>query len=595
MWKSSIAISLSICAGASVFNTAALAEPTTAIAFEERALNAGLGFNHVQLLGRPWAVMGTGGVAADFNNDGWTDLYAIGGGDTFDGLFINQGIGADGRVQFQNQAAAWGVRTRHYGFGGSAADYDLDGDLDLFVTSFGDPAGPDRIGQHKLYRNDLQPDGTRVFTDVAKQAGVNQLLPNIVDGLSSCWGDPDMDGDLDLFVSGYNINYASNRMYRNDGDGTFTDVTVAWGLDVIGCSGISPGFVDLYGNGKPDLLIVGDTGTSEVFINRGPDENGVPNFILRTNFFGGVETANGMGSAVGDLNRDGRIDWYVSSIYFSTTGGPGNVLMLQNQDRSFTNVATEVGVDEGQWCWGVLMVDFDHDRDLDLAEVNGWPGSFTGKPPKLYEQTGPMQFANVATDSGFSKIGEGRGLVNADFDNDGDQDTVSFNVGGWLHYYENTLLMPGQPVPADANWLRVDLDTSRRPSLAPDGIHASVTIFAGGDEQLLCVDGGFNEASQGEVDAHAGLGDATVADWIRISWPDGTKTTLENVPANQILTVRAPAFAADLNDDGLLDLGDIVSLVERYLTGSRTADINGNGIVDQADLTLFVSQFRTGK
>jgi len=589
MWKSSMVIGLSVCAGVPALSVSAHAQ--TRIAFEERALDAGLGFNHIQLLARPWAVMGTGGVAADFNNDGWTDLYAIGGGDTFDGLFINQGIGADGRVHFENQAAAWGVRTRHFGFGASSADYDRDGDLDLYVTSFGDPAGTERIGQHKLYRNDLQPDGSRVFTDVATEAGVNRLLPNIVDGLSSCWGDPDQDGDPDLFVSGYNINVAANRMFRNDGDGTFTDTTVAWGLDVVGCSGLAPSFVDLYGNGRPDLVVVGDTGTSEVFINRGVDENGVPDFVNRTVFFQGVETANGMGSAVGDLDGDGRLDMYVSSIYFSTIGGPGNVLLMQNADRSFTNVATQVGVDQGYWCWGVVMADWDHDRDLDLAEVNGWPGSYTGKPPRVYEQTGPMQFADVAAESGFSKPGEGRGLVNADFDNDGDQDAVSFNVGGWLHYYENLLLMPGQPVRADANWLRIELDTSERASLAPQGVHAKVQIFAGGDTQLVSIDGGFSEASQGEVGAHAGLGDATTADWVRISWPDGSKTTIENVAANQILTVRATAYAADLNDDGVLDLGDIYTLVERFMAGSLSADINGNGILDQPDLIKFVSQF----
>ncbi|MFT5423165.1 MAG: hypothetical protein ACI89L_000939 [Phycisphaerales bacterium] len=563
------------------------------MAFEERALDAGLGFNHVQLLGRPWAVMGTGGVAADFNNDGWTDLYTIGGGDTFDALFINQGIGQGGRVQFENQAAAWGVRTRHYGYGASAADYDLDGDLDLFVTSFGDPAETNRIGQHKLYRNDLQPDGSRVFTDVAKQAGVNRLLPGIVDGLSSCWGDPDQDGDLDLFVTGYDINVAANRMFRNNGEGTFTDVTVAWGLDVVGCSGLAPSFVDLYGNGRADLIVIGDTGTSEIFINRGLDENGVPDFVNRTTFFQGVETANGMGSAVGDLDGDGRLDMYVSSIYFDTIGGPGNVLLMQNADRSFTNIAAQVGVDQGYWCWGVLMVDWDHDRDLDIAEVNGWPGSYTGKPPKLYEQTAPMQFTDVAAESGLGKPGEGRGLVNADFDNDGDQDAVSFNVGGWLHYYENTLLMPQQPVPADANWLRIELDTSGRERLAPQGIHATVRVFAGGVEQMLSIDGGFSECSQGEVGAHAGLGDATTVDWVRVSWPDGSKTTIENVSANQILEVRAPAFAADLNDDGVLDLGDIYTLIERFMAGSLTADINGNGILDQPDLIKFVSQFLT--
>jgi len=592
MWKSLNGIVLSVCAGMVVGLPATAGEPTTAIAFEERAFSAGILFRHVQLAGRPWAVYGTGGVAADFNNDGWTDLYVIGGGDTYDALFINQGINpSTQRVWFADKSRDWGVRTRHYGYGGSAADYDNDGDLDLFVTSYGDPSSGERNGQHKLYRNDLLPDGSRVFTDVAAQAGVHQMLPGEAVGLGSAWGDPDLDGDLDLYVSGYPQDLVGNRMFRNNADGTFTDVTNFWGLNFTGVSGFVPGFVDMSRNGRPDLLLVADTGTSCYFVNKGLNEQGVPEFADRTALVDDLTTANGMGSAVGDLNKDGRLDWYVSSIYWDSTNGPGNLLMMQNQDRTFTNVAYETGVADGRWGWGVLMTDFDHDRDLDLAEVNGWPVTFANQPPQLFEQTGPMAFSNVYQESGFNTISEGRGLVNADFDNDGDQDMVVFNVGQFLNYYENQLLTPGQPVPADRNWLRIDLDTQARDSLPPMGMHAAIVVSAGGEEQLLSIDGGFNMCSQGEIGAHVGLGDATRADWVRIEWMDGSNTTILDVDANRVLTVRATAHAADLNNDGVLDLADVYELVERFMAGSLTADVNGNGLLENNDLTRFVDQF----
>ncbi|MFG0307363.1 MAG: FG-GAP repeat domain-containing protein, partial [Phycisphaerales bacterium JB040] len=297
-------IVLSACAGMMVGTTARAEEPTTGILFEERAFSAGILFKHVQLSGRPWAVYGTGGVAGDFNNDGWADLFVLGGGDTRDALFINKGINpATGRVWFQDQSSAWGVRLQHYGYAASAADYDNDGDLDLYVTSYGDPASGERNGQHKLYRNDLLPDGSRVFTNVAEQAGVHLMLPGEVVGMGSAWGDPDLDGDLDLFVSGYPQDLAANRMFRNNSDGTFTDVTTAWGLNFTGVSGFVPGFVDMSRNGRPDLLLVADTGTSCYFVNRGVNELGVPDFADRTGLVDDLTTANGMGSAVGDLNK----------------------------------------------------------------------------------------------------------------------------------------------------------------------------------------------------------------------------------------------------------------------------------------------------
>ncbi len=538
-----------------------------------------------------YGFMAAGGVAADFNNDGYTDLFVLGGPQRRDAMFINNGVDADGNFSFTDEVDQWDLPPAHHSFGASAADFDNDGYLDLFVTSYGPGTQQAAAGYHKLYHNNgPDNDGNWSFTDIAAASGCNVLVPGLADGTSSTWGDFDLDGDLDLMVGCYHRAAYGNRLYRNDGPDGFgglllTDVTDEVGLRAL-MSGLAPAFVDMTGDHYPEMLMAADSGSSQYFVNDGDST-----FTNRTSTAEDLGTANGMGVAVGDLNSDGRLDWYVSSSYFQNTGGPGNVLMIQNPDGSFTNIAPGTPVHDGGWGWGVLMVDLNHDRLLDLVETNGFSGEWTVEQSYLYINQGELNFVEQALALGFVHTGQGRGLINADFDNDGDQDMVLFASGEPLSIFRNNLLTPGDPVPAGANWLRMEFDTRARPGLAPHGMHARAWLHTGDRAELLTVDGGTSYASQGEIGCHAGLGDVDVVDYIRIEWNDGTVTTLGDVAANQILRVAAPFNPADYDGSGSLDFADVQMFLNGYAARSMTSDHNADWNLDVYDLLMFLRDF----
>ncbi|GAB4386277.1 MAG: hypothetical protein Kow0022_14790 [Phycisphaerales bacterium] len=538
-----------------------------------------------------YGFMGAGGLAADFNNDGFTDLFVLGGPNRPDALFINNGLDANGDFSFTDQAEAWGLVGAHHSFGCSAADFNNDGLLDLFVTSYGPGDQAPSPGFHKLYRNNgPDADGNWSFTDIAAESGCSVLVPGLADGTGSAWGDFDLDGDLDLMVACYHRTAYGNRLYRNDGPDGFggvilTDVTDAAGLHFM-MSGFVPGFVDMNHDRYPDLLMVADSGTSRYFIN-----NGDGTFTDRTSWAEDLSGANGMGSAVGDLNGDGLLDWYVSGSYYDFLRGPGNVLMIQNADGTFSNIAPGTPIQDGGWGWGVLMVDLNHDRLVDLVETNGFGGSYGNEQSYLYINQGDLQFVERALEVGFVHMGEGRGLINADFDNDGDEDLVVFATGEPLAIFENHLLEPGQPVPAGAHWLRIEFDTRARDALAPFGMHTLVRLVTGQRQEIVVVDGGFNHCSQGEIGCHAGLGDVEVVDYVRIEWPDGTFMTLADVPADQILRVVAPFNPADYDGSGTLDFLDVHAFIKGYTSGSMSSDHNGDWRLDVFDLLAFLNDF----
>ncbi len=524
-----------------------------------------------------------GGCVGDFNNDGWQDLFVL-GGDQPDKLFINQRDGT-----FTDQAAAWGVAVTHVGSGAIAVDYNKDGWTDIYVTSIG-PRGATTISQHKLYRN----RGNGSFENVATSAGLHRTSTVVPDGFGATFGDYDLDGDLDCAVAGWILNNSgANRVFRNNGNNTYTDVSVTVTVPRVTMTtmqGFSPRFIDTDGDRYPELLWTNDIGTSRYWRN-----NANSTFTDITAASGTGLDADGMGAAFGDFNLDGRPDWYVTSIYTDTqvtptVPGTGNMLYMNNGNHSFTESSLPTGVKESGWGWGTVAIDFDHNGREDLIATNGWDiafwnGLFLNDPTYLFLQNAPMQFDDLAGACGINHTGQGRGLVTFDYDNDGDQDVVIFVYTGTLTLYRNDLTGPTK------NWLRVFLDTSGRSALAAEGIGARVIVNPASNAQYRWITAGANYLGNSERSAHFGLV-AQPSVSLRIEWPNGTTSEFFNVGANQ--TIRVRACEADADSSGTVGVNDLFLYLDRWFAQTTSADVDFSRVVDLDDLWRYIDAWFAG-
>ena len=503
------------------------------------------GINYVQgpaLTERSLAtvIVHTGGAAAgDFDGDGWTDLFVT-RSDNTDILYRNLGNGqfADvtsssfgtSPIRTSTNAPAWG-------------DIDNDGDLDLYVSVVGQ-------NQHLLYIN--QGDGTFTEQAVLRGAGVgNGTDPIYGSGISL--GDYDRDGYLDMFVAEWRPGsifrepfYA--RLLHNRGaaaPGEFTDQTFAAGVTKEVAPGVfignsmsfSPRFADLDGDRHPDLVITGDNKSSQLFWN-----NGDGTFSDGTEAAGIATGLNDMGSAIGDIDGDGRLDWFITDIFRHDGSVPanenGNRLWHNDGNRQFSDQTTAAGVRNAHWGWGTAMFDYDNDGDLDIGATNGFvsfPGFFND-PTKLFENDGTGVFTEVGGTVGFDHVGQGRGLLTFDYDNDGDLDVFLANNGEQPVLYRND---GGN----DNGFLRIDLEgtLSNR-----DGIGALIRVTPDLDEPASFivreVDAGTHYLSQSEFTAHFGLGnDVTTIDEVVIEWPSGITQRLTDLDINMKITVTETA------------------------------------------------------
>ena len=519
--------------------------------------------------------MAGGAAAGDFDRDGDQDLFVPGGPSGTDQLYINDGSG-----HFQDRAADWGVDAaglRHTG--AAVGDFNDDGYLDIYVTAVIIQGSPN-TALNRLYKNN--GDGT--FTDIASSAGVQINPHQLNDSFGSAFGDYDLDGDLDLFVAGWT---GGNTLYRNNGDETFTPqpASVFNGDVVDSLRGFSPRFCDVSGDGWPDLLVGGDFFSSRVYINQG---NGT--FTNETAAWGAGLDSNGMGSTVGDFNNDGLFDWYVTSrIQLAGDDGSGNMLYV-NRDGFFEERSHPAGVNLGGWGWGTDAIDFDNDGWQDIAATNGFPPPFLHDPTTIWiNQHDPdCLFTNGTQAVGVTHTGQGRGLLTFDADSDGDRDLLIVSSGEPLTYYRNDL------TGGDTNAVTLLFDTSGEPALAPDGFGVHVELDSDGLTQYRELDGGCNYLSQSELSLHFGLAGAPAADVIRITWPGGAPTTLVNVPPGRYTITARHACPVDWNTDGTLDLQDVTAWINGFLAHHPQADLSIDGVYDLTDLALFVTQFLAG-
>ncbi|MCA9284963.1 MAG: CRTAC1 family protein [Phycisphaerales bacterium] len=528
-----------------------------------------------------------GATIGDFNNDGWQDLFVVkgGAGGAPDRLFINNGDGT-----FTDQAAAWGLTAAHKGKGCAVGDFNNDGWLDLFVGS----AGPWNLsngapGYNKLYRNN--GDGT--FTDIAVSAGVNVPNAGSQGAWGAAWGDYDLDGDLDLVHCGWVGSQMYNILFRNNGDETFTNVSTIAGVFPQGQTqaAFSASFADMNGDTYPELMVVGDFGCAGYIGSRYYRNNGDGTFTDLTAASGTNLEKNGMGQTLGDFDGDGDLDWYATTIQ-GFCSGDHNRLYRNLGGNQFVDYATPAGVGAGGYGWGAIAADVNNDGLLDLGETND--DAVGATMTRLWINDGDNTFTEMSAAAGLVHGGKGRTMVHFDYDNDGDQDVVLTVFSGQLSLFRNDL-----PAGDDTHWLRVFLDTSGGPGdppLAPNGYGSVVTVTANGVPQVRHITGGDSYLGISELSAHFGLGTSTTVD-LRVAWNDGTISVLQNVPADQTIVVHrydSESTPGDLDGDGDVDGADLGLLLGAWgncpTAGAATcpADLDGNGTVDGADLGILL-------
>lgn len=481
------------------------------VQFEDRSsdlLPAGIGY------GTNLGVHGPGISFADFNNDGLDDI-TIPASDTRDFQFLQN---TGGQFVLQN------FPINHNGLRARQAiwvDFDNDGDNDFFAL--GD------TGARWFYRN----DGNGVFTDILTASGL-ALQEWRYWGVS--WGDYNNDGYLDAFLMVLDlVSNQYNLLYRNEGNGTFTDVTAEAGLALEAKFTHSGAFVDYDRDGFQDLFLGNDRSImpNQMYRNRGDgtfqDVSIASDMDLRM---------DAMSATIGDPNRDGWMDIYITNIYAGDLSGRvlGNAFMRNNKDGTFTNVALQNGTRFDSFGWGAVFLDAEHDGDLDLYVSSHLDGSDGRLPAAYYNNDGTGNY-NIPSDAGFANDAYASyGNAIGDIQNDGLPDIVVINIDEQpLNLWENQSANTG-------NWLKVKLQgtTSNRM-----GIGSSIKVKAGENryyEYTLCGEGYISQNSTAEF---FGVADAPLIDYVQVTWLSGQTDRVENIAPNQLITIVEGSFPAE--------------------------------------------------
>jgi hypothetical protein len=516
--------------------------------FADATTKAGLKLERIVAQEKRYLIETMGGGVAwlDYDNDGWLDVYLTNaptiasfraGRLPANRLYRNNHDGT-----FSDVTEKAGVALRGWCMGVSIADYDNDGDDDLYLTNF---------GANVLYRN----NGDGAFTDVTKQAGAGEARWSS----SSGWADYDSDGDLDLFVAGY-VEYdlarlpeagqgrycvykvlevlcgprgmrgAGDTLYRNNGDGTFSDVSRQAGVsDERGHYGLGVAWGDFDNDGDQDLYVANDTQANYLYWNQGQGVFKEAGLLSGATLDANGKARAGMGIAVGDYDRDGQLDIGVTNFSEETYA------LFRNQGAGgFDDAAGAAGlarVSLPYLGWGMFFGDFDNDGWPDLFAANGhvYPqverlGSNLRYQQRclLFRNLGQGSFADVTAEAGpaLNQPRAHRGAAQGDYDNDGDLDVLLLDLDGQPVLLENRS-------PAVGHWLRVKAPVGARVTLAAAGLKLLDEVRASGSYQ-----------SASEQTAHFGLGNVTTVERVQVRFAQGKTKTLRNVKADQTLVVK---------------------------------------------------------
>jgi enediyne biosynthesis protein E4 len=562
------------------------------VTYRDVTESAGLArFRHISgSAGKDYIFEATGsGVALwDFDNDGFVDIYLV-NGSTLErlrqnepapsaALFRNNGDGT-----FTDVTTAFAAGNQRWGQGVCAGDFDNDRFVDLYVTNF---------GRNRLYRN----DGGRQFADVAGKAGVD------TEGWSTgcAFGDFDGDGWLDLFVAGYvsldlnnlppagtggspatgassatapaatgdaarmgasyspgaalcthrgvrvmcgprGLKGAPDHLYRNNRDGTFTDVTTHAGVtDTKGLYGFGVGWFDMDDDGRLDLFVANDTGPNYLYRNLGNGRFQDISYASGAALDGqGREQAH-MGVAIGDYDNDGRPDIHVTNF-----ANDFNVLYRNDDGAMFSDVTAATGLALATTPflgWGTDFLDYDNDGWLDLLVVNGhiypiadgmpWNTSYAQRA-LLFRNLAGRRFLDVGAAAGdaLNTPRSSRGSAVADLDNDGGVDLVINNIDAAPTVARN------EGAPRAGHWLIVQLVGDPTQKCPRDAIGSVVFVTAGGTRQRRDVASGRGQISQSDLRVHVGLGRSRSISKLEVRWANGPTVTYRIDRVNTIVTI----------------------------------------------------------
>jgi hypothetical protein len=494
--------------------------------------------------------VGTGVAWLDYDQDGWMDIFFVQSAATDlykppqplrCALYRNNGDGT-----FTDVTEKAGVGSEDlYGQGVAVGDFDNDGYPDLYVTGY---------GRAILYRN--QANGT--FSNVTGKAGVAD------EGgwsTSAGWFDYDKDGWLDLLVTNYiewspknniwcgdhkpgyrsychpgNYKGQKTKLYRNQHDGTFADVSDASGISKPESKGMGVVLADFNNDGWTDIAIANDSWPNFLFLNR---RDGTFEDVSLSSGVAASEDGHyeaGMGIDAADVDGDGWQDIYITHLDYEL-----NRLYRNNHDATFDDATYRFGIDKAKWLSGVSMkfVDYDNDGWDDILQLNGamldnihlyHPEVAYAEPLLMFRNTGNSRFEKVSDSLGpdFIRPVVGRGLATADYDNDGDLDIITNNRGDFPSLLRND--------GGHANhWLSILLIGTKSNR---DGVGASLRLTSNGISQVQQAKGGMGYMSAHDPRIHFGLGKRTKIDLLEITWPSGQIDRLANVPADQIIAVK---------------------------------------------------------
>ena len=528
------------------------ARADTGIQFVDVTQEAGIRWKHTD--GRSgekyfMETLGSGAAFFDYDADGDPDLYFVNGAPLpgyiaqevpTNCLYRNNGDGT-----FTDVTEKSGVGDTGYGHGCAVGDYNNDGQLDLYVTNY---------GTNRLYRNN--GDGT--FTDVAEIAGVTEPRWS-----SSCaFADYDRDGNLDLYVVNYivfdidenpwcglkekgiraycepdNFPAQSDTLFRNNGDGTFTDVTKSAGIYNTTGKGLGVVWGDYNNDGVPDIYVANDSTENFFYHNNGDGTFEEIGFMIGVALSEDGAAENGMGTAFGDWNNDGWLDLTVTNYAQQT-----NTLYHNDADGFFTDATATTKTAQLTYPylgWATAFIDYDNDGYQDLFVANGHlhenlaelgqQGTY-GQRNLLFRNNDNGTFTEVSETlgPGMKLADVSRGATFADYDSDGDIDIVVTNSNTAPRLLRND---GGN----QKNYLQIRLVATRGTT---DAIGARVKITTGDLTQTREVRSGDGYLSQRDLTLHFGVADYAQIDSVEIQWQSGAKQLIKSVPANQVLSLK---------------------------------------------------------